>query len=149
MLMLFAVTYRFPVGPLKTIKQFLVDALGPPLAECRSYDMAWVAFLAGFSEELMFRGVIQTWLTPAGWIVGLLASNALFGLAHAVTPTYAVLAGLMGVYLGLIYEFAGHNLTVPVVTHSVYDLAAFFVVRHSFCLQRRSSESSQINPPDP
>eukprot|EP00456_Euglypha_rotunda_P015968 TRINITY_DN151_c0_g1_i3.p1 TRINITY_DN151_c0_g1~~TRINITY_DN151_c0_g1_i3.p1 ORF type:complete len:121 (-),score=32.00 TRINITY_DN151_c0_g1_i3:20-382(-) len=58
MLLLFAITYRFPIGPFGRIKRFLVDGLGLYLSECRWYDLAWVAFLAGFSEELLFRAEI-------------------------------------------------------------------------------------------
>ena len=138
MLMIFAVTYRFPLGPLKTIKFFLLEALGPPLAACRWYDLTWVALLAGVSEELMFRGVIQSWFSPWGSSLGILVSNILFGLAHAITPTYAILAASMGVYLGVVYEYVGdQNLIVPIVTHSFYDLVAFIVVRRGFIQEQR------------
>lgn len=133
MLMLFGVTYVYPMGPLKAIKQFLIEALGPSLSACTWYDLVWVAFLAGFSEELMFRGVIQKSLGHFGWWVGLLASNVLFGLAHAITPTYILLAALLGIYLGLLFQLIGQqNLLVPIVTHTLYDLVAFFIVRQSF-----------------
>ena len=130
MLIVFAFTYQSPIGPLKDIKQFLIENLGPHLSQCRWYDLVWVALLAGCSEELLFRAVLQTWLNQWGAATGLLVSNTLFGLAHAVTPLYAVLAGLMGVYLGALYQFAGDgNLLVPVLTHTIYDLVAFLVVR--------------------
>jgi len=133
MLLMFAVTYLYPVGPLKAIKEFLIEALGPSLSECAWYDLIWVAFLAGFSEELMFRGVIQKSLGYFGWWVALLVSNVLFGMAHAITLTYVLLAALLGIYLGLLFEVAGQqNLLVPIVTHTIYDLIAFFVVRQSF-----------------
>lgn len=133
MLIMFAVTYQIPIGPLKDIKSFLIETLGPSLAECRWYDLVWVAFLAGCSEELLFRAVLQTWMNPWGWLAALLVSNLLFGVAHAVTPLYAVLAGLLGVYLGALFQFAGDgNLLVPTLTHALYDLVAFVVVRRSF-----------------
>src|SRR6185369_13782354 len=55
---LFLLSQRFPVGPLRAIKAFLIDALGPSLAVSRWYDLAIVAAMAGFSEELLFRGVL-------------------------------------------------------------------------------------------
>ena len=130
MLALFAITYLFPVGPLGTIKGFLHEVLGPPLAQCRWYHLAFVALLAGCSEELLFRGVLQSWIGRWGAVVGLLGSNMIFGLAHAITPTYAVLAGLLGIYLGLVYTITGEaNLVPAILCHALYDLVAFFVVR--------------------
>ncbi len=130
MLVLFAITYFFPVGPLGTIKGFLHEVLGPPLAVCRWYDLVFVALLAGCSEELLFRGVLQSWMGRWGALAGLLASNVIFGLAHAITPTYAVLASLLGIYLGLVYTITGEaNLVPAILCHTLYDLVAFFVVR--------------------
>ncbi len=137
MLIVFAFTYQLPIGPLKDIKQFLIENLGPHLSQCRWYDLVWVALLAGCSEELVFRAVMQTWLNQWGVTTGLLVSNTLFGLAHAVTPLYAVLAGLLGVYLGALFQFADEgNLLVPILTHALYDLVAFAVVRRSFRAQQ-------------
>ena len=137
MLIVFAFTYQLPIGPLKDIKQFLIENLGPHLSQCRWYDLVWVALLAGCSEELFFRAVLQTWLNQWGVATGLLVSNTLFGLAHAVTPLYAVLAGLLGIYLGALFQFADDgNLLVPVLTHALYDLVAFAVVRRSFRAQQ-------------
>ncbi len=130
MLALFAITYRFPVGPLGTIKGFLHEVLGPPLAQCRWYDLVFVALLAGGSEELLFRGVLQSWIGRWGAVVGLLGSNVIFGLAHAITPTYAVLAGLLGIYLGIVFTITGEaNLVPAILCHALYDLVAFFVVQ--------------------
>lgn len=137
MLALFAVTYHFPVGPLGTIKSFLQTVLGPPLARCRWYDLVFVALLAGCSEELLFRGVLQSWIGRWSVLAGLLASNVLFGLAHAITPTYAILAGLLGVYLGLLFTITGEANLVPVILcHAVYDLVAFFVVQREARIRR-------------
>lgn len=137
MLIVFAFTYHLPIGPLRDIKQFLIENLGPHLSQCRWYDLVWVALLAGCSEELVFRAVMQTWLNQWGVTTGLLVSNTLFGLAHAVTPLYAVLAGLLGIYLGALFQFADDgNLLVPTLTHALYDLVAFAVVRRSFRAQQ-------------
>lgn len=135
-LFLFALTYRIPVRSFQQIKSFLIDALGPYLSDCRWYDLAWVALLTGFSEELLFRAVLQSWLNPWGSITSLLLSNLLFGLAHAVTPLYSVLAGSIGLYLGALYQFAADgNLLVPTLTHGLYDFVAFLIVRNSFRAQ--------------
>ena len=136
LLVLFAITYRWPWGPLKRIKDLLLDVLGPSLAACRWYDLPLLAFLAGLGEQLLFRGVIQLGIaqgtSPA---IGLVVASVIFGVAHAVTPTYAVLAGMMGLYLGgLLHLEAAPNLTPPILVHAVYDLVAFVILRRDYRL---------------
>jgi membrane protease YdiL (CAAX protease family) len=142
-LFLFVLTYRIPIRAFQQIKSFLIDVLGPYLSDCRWYDLAWIALLTGFSEELLFRAVLQTWLNQWGTIPSLLLSNLLFGLAHAVTALYSVLAGSIGIYLGALYQFAGDgNLLVPALTHGLYDFVAFLVVRNSFQAQQNTARSA-------
>jgi uncharacterized protein len=124
---------RFPVGPLRPIRRFLVEALGPSLDSCRWHDLLFLAVMAGVCEEMLFRGVLQPWFEQWGRAAGLAGSNVLFGLAHMVTPTYAVLAGLTGVYLGLLLDApAERNLLTPIVTHAVYDFFAFLLVLRAY-----------------
>lgn len=64
-----------------------------------------------------------------GMTAGLIASNILFGLVHAITPLYAVLATSVGIYLGLFLDYGGErNLMTPIVIHAVYDFLAFLVI---------------------
>lgn len=135
--LLFLVFYRFPVGSLRPIKRLLIETLGPYLAICRWYDLLLLALLAGVCEELFFRGFLQPWMESiSGPISGLIGSNLLFALAHFITPTYALLAGLIGGYLGLLLD-AGEqrNLLIPIIVHTVYDFFAFVVVARTFRLQ--------------
>lgn len=117
---LFVVAYRFPLGPFRRIKQFLLEALGPSLVACRWYDLLLVAMIAGIGEELLFRGVLHPKL-------GIWGSNVVFGLVHFITPVYAVTAGLIGVYLGWLFDFS-ENLLAPILAHGLYDFLAFLVV---------------------
>lgn len=117
---LFLLSFRFAVGPLRPMKQFLLEALGPSLAACRWYDLVLIAAVAGVSEELLFRGVLLP--LTGKWI-----SSVLFGLAHFITPLYALLAGLAGLLLGELMERT-ENLLSPIVAHGLYDFLAFVVV---------------------
>lgn len=147
MLLLFGLTYRHPFGPLLRIKQLLIDYLGPPLAACRWYELILLSILVGFSEELLFRGLFQSWLSGWGQTAGLVGSNILFGLAHAVTPAYSLLAGGMGLYLGLFMQTAGEgNLLVPMIIHGLYDYVAFLVVARAYRIQR--AERGDLNEDD-
>jgi membrane protease YdiL (CAAX protease family) len=117
---LFLLANWLPFGPLRRIKQFLHEALGPSLLACRWYDLLLVAAVAGLGEEVLFRGVLHP-------LTGLLWSNVLFGFVHFITPTYAVLAGFMGAYLGRLLQLS-ENLLAPIMTHGLYDFLAFLVV---------------------
>ena len=106
------------------------NTLGPGLHRYHWTDLLILASIAGVSEELLFRGVIQPWIENSwGATAGLIASNILFGLVHAVTPLYAVLAMLVGIYLGLSLTYGGEtNLLVPIIIHGFYDFLAFVVL---------------------
>lgn len=120
LLVLFALSYRFPIGGLKRIKQILLETLGPSLAVCCWHDLLLLGAVAGVSEELLFRGVLQ----PA---MGLAGSNLVFGLVHAVSLLYALLAAGIGCLLGWQFQ-ESQNLLAPIVTHSLYDFVAFVVI---------------------
>jgi membrane protease YdiL (CAAX protease family) len=109
------------------IRKLLLNTLGPGLHRYHWTDLFILAAIAGISEELLFRGVIQPWI-EASWGIsaGLIGSNIVFGLVHAVTPLYAVLAALVGIYLGLSLDFGGdRNLLMPIIIHGLYDFLAF------------------------
>jgi len=92
--------------------------------------LAALAIMAGIGEELLFRGVLQGGLeNPLGTWWALLIASLLFGLAHALTPAYFVLATLMGVYLGLIYVWTS-NLLIVIVIHALYDWLALLYYRY-------------------
>jgi membrane protease YdiL (CAAX protease family) len=124
MLLVFLVTYHFP-GPLfRPVKQFLADVLVPLLGPCNVLELALIALLAGVSEELLFRGVVQAVLVRElsfGW--GLFLTSVLFGLLHAITLGYALLATALSVYLGLVWV-GSENLLAPIVAHFLYDFVA-------------------------
>jgi len=124
MLLLLLATTHLPVGPLRRIREILEETFLPLFRESRFPDLVLVTLLAGLGEEWLFRGILQAglswWMNP--WLAVALAS-VLFGLAHAITPTYAVLAGLIGVYFGAIFLITG-DLYVVVFAHAVYDLIA-------------------------
>jgi membrane protease YdiL (CAAX protease family) len=128
---------KCPVGPLAQLTQVVDELLVPLFRDCRLMDLAVISALAGLGEEMLFRGVIQQavtdWLggeTATGTWVGLAVAALLFGLVHMITPTYALLAGGIGLYLGWVWIRADRNLLVPIVIHAVYDLLALiYLVR--------------------
>lgn len=107
---------------------------------------AAVGVAAGLSEELVFRGLLQTSLVEGGWFSPLpqrwavVVQAFLFGLCHAVTPLYFVLATLCGAYFGYLFVISG-NLAIPIISHAAYDFAAL-VLMH-FWLSTKSSRISK------
>jgi membrane protease YdiL (CAAX protease family) len=131
---LFAVTYSVPIAGMRDIKRFLVEKLGPFLGGCRWPELLYLGFLAGISEEILFRGLLQPWFERDwGWLGGIVFSNMIFALVHWVTPLYALLAGLTGAYLGLALDFGGErNLSIPILIHAIYDFLAFLAVARTY-----------------
>ncbi|TRW90280.1 CPBP family intramembrane glutamic endopeptidase [Candidatus Methylobacter oryzae] len=136
--LLFLVLELIPAESIVKIRKVLFETLGPGLYRYHWTDLLILASIAGLSEELLFRGVIQPWLESSwGLTAGLIASNVIFGLAHAVTPLYAVLAALTGIYLGLAMDYGSdRNLLVPIVIHSLYDFLAFIALVRAYRARR-------------
>ena len=102
MLVVLGLTRRAPVGPLRRLTR-LVDRLVPRLfAGFRWWELLLVSLLAGWGEEVLFRGLIQgglqellgLWIASgeAVTIAALVVASVLFGLAHAVSREYVIFA---------------------------------------------------------
>lgn len=110
--------------PLARLFQEIEDQILPLFASCSIFDFAGISILAGVAEEALFRGVLQNALADSlGAPLALLAASTLFGLAHFITPAYAFLASVLGVYLGGLLVISG-NLLVPILVHTIYDFVA-------------------------
>jgi membrane protease YdiL (CAAX protease family) len=111
------------------LKESVVEMLGPLIRGSSIGEFALIAAVAGLGEEALFRGVIQTFVAQATtpW-AGLIASSVLFGLAHLISPTYALLAGTFGLYLGWL-TMAHGNLLPAVAVHALYDFVALIYLR--------------------
>lgn len=106
------------------IRQVVEQMILPSLRNLRLWQLASLSALAGLGEEALFRGILQTKVAAhLDATLGLILASAAFGLAHALTPGYALLAGGMGLWLGWLYLWTG-DLMAPVLCHAVYDFAA-------------------------
>ncbi|PQA86738.1 CPBP family intramembrane glutamic endopeptidase [Hyphococcus luteus] len=93
--------------------------------------IALMAVCAGISEELLFRGLLQTWIAGfAPLAVAIILSNVVFGMLHMRTILYAVIAGLVGVYLGVLFAVTD-NLLAPMAAHALYDAVALEYTRRA------------------
>lgn len=120
--------------PVLKIRKLMLELLGPGLSCYHWTDLFILAAIAGISEEVVFRGVMQPWMESAwGITAALIGSNIVFGLVHALTPLYALLAALVGIYLGLSMDYGGErNLLTPVIIHGLYDFLAFMALMRTY-----------------
>ncbi|NOS72979.1 MAG: CPBP family intramembrane metalloprotease [Methyloglobulus sp.] len=132
--LLFLLLEQISTESVATIRHFLLETLGSALHRHHWADLFMLAAIAGISEEILFRGVIQPWMESSwGITAGLIGSNILFGLVHAITPLYTILAVLVGIYLGLSLDYGGdRNLLTPIIIHGLYDFLAFLALMRSY-----------------
>jgi membrane protease YdiL (CAAX protease family) len=118
--------------PIRRLVALVVQQLGALLAPRSLLELAALAAIAGISEEVLFRGVVQVgltqWLPPVG---ALLITSILFGLVHFASPAYAVLGCVMGLYLGTLFLVQG-SLLAPIVAHGLYDFVALISVARRY-----------------
>jgi len=111
------------VGFLRRIYKDLRDsAIGEFIMSSNGYVFLMLSLAAGFSEELLFRGVAQAKM-------GLWLSALLFGLLHALSWAYFVITTLIGIYFGWMFEFTNGNLFIPSFLHAAYDFAVLLLLR--------------------
>jgi len=118
-----------PFSGLRNIDRIVRELYWQHMGHWKLWQLALVAALAGVGEELLFRGLIQLGLSTLlhVWLAVLLTS-LIFGLAHAVTPTYCLLAFVISLYLGFLFVHTG-NLFVPIAIHALYDFFVFLFIR--------------------
>lgn len=114
--------YGNRISVLGNLKQIMLQDVRRVFIQARFADLLAIAVAAGVAEEVLFRGVIQTQF-------GLLPASILFGLVHFVTLAYAVVATLMGVYIGLVFSFFD-SLFAVILLHALYDLFALTYIRY-------------------
>ncbi len=116
------------------IRKMMDQAILPLFKGFSVTQIALLSITAGISEEVLFRAVIQGGIqAAAGLPLAIFVSAFLFGLCHALTRFYFILASLIGVYLSMVW-MATDQLLSPIITHAVYD----FIVLHWYLRLRVS-----------
>lgn len=83
-------------------------------------DFVATALLAALGEELLFRGALQP-------LIGLLPTALVFGLLHATSLSHIILAAVLGLWLGWLYQWTG-SLWPPIAAHMALDLITGLVL---------------------
>lgn len=113
--------------PVVRLRRMLDPVIRSFFGAWSAWELGVLAGVAGFSEEVLFRGVIQAGLE--NWLgsgLGLVLTAVLFGLMHPITRLYILLALIIGLWLGLLWIWSG-SLVAPVVAHALYDWVALRV----------------------
>lgn len=115
-------------APLVQLGELVRCRLVPYFAPLSVWQLLLISLAAGLGEELLFRGwlqmaVVQWWPYTGGREMGLITAALLFGICHWLSGTYAVLATLMGLYMGVLFIWSDHLLP-PIITHGAYDFWA-------------------------
>jgi len=145
MAVVMAILAAIPWSPSREILVRVRDLVTPLFRESTLLQLGVVALAAGVGEELLFRGVIQTVATPVlGAAAAIVLTSLVFGLVHALTPLYAVLAAFISAYLGWMMVATG-SLVPPIVAHAIYDwIALVYIVRYD----RRTVERANVSTPE-
>jgi len=111
-----------------SLRKLLRETVAPLFASCSLPELLLIAIMAGIGEEVFFRGFLQGSLGRVvnPWIALALVS-ALFGAVHMVSIGYAIVAGLLGAYLGTLLLLTG-NLFVAVAVHTLFDFVALLMI---------------------
>jgi len=127
MLAAVALIERLDWESLRSLKQFDDMPVIAVLLRLSHAELIVISIAAGIGEELLLRGWLLALITgpldQATWFriaAGLLISSAAFGVMHIITPAYAVIAGIFGLYLGVLVVLT-HDLLIPIVAHAFYD----------------------------
>ena len=110
------------VPVLRGLRQSIHLVLAPLVGHMRLAEVLAISALAGVSEEVFFRGVLQR-------EVGVILASVIFGLFHALSLPYVLWAAAVGGYLGCLAQWHG-SLSVPIVTHTTIDIAGLLYIRH-------------------
>lgn len=135
-----------PLESIRALNRVAQQQLYPVFSQFSWAQLAVCAIAAGVCEELFFRGWLQCFLVgPVDAIspwqprvaLGVVLAGIGFGMCHALTPMYFVLASLAGIYFGVLLVESS-NLLIPITAHAVYDILVLIQLRR----QKFSPESS-------
>ena len=99
---------------------------GPKPPSCEEVAALFLAgcVMGPISEEIFFRGIIYGFFRQSGFILALTLSTALFVFLHLTGPHIPLTQVIGGLLFAVAYEIE-NNLIVPIVIHSLGNLAIF------------------------
>jgi membrane protease YdiL (CAAX protease family) len=137
---------RWPPRLLRRLKSTVDDDVVPLLAELSVVEFLLLSIAAGIGEELLFRGLLQNglawlltnWQVAYPLAISVVLAAVVFGVCHWFNWEYALVAAVVGVYLGWLF-IATNNLVAPMVAHAAYDFVALcYLVRYKQRTRRKA-----------
>jgi uncharacterized protein len=131
-LALFGWMLNSPSPFLSRLRQVLDESIRPLFQDWSLLQMATISIIAGFSEELLFRGTLHfKFADSLGPVWAAMITNILFGSCHLMTLQYGIATALAGLYFSALLWVTG-NLLVPMTAHAAYDFfaLAYFLKLH-------------------
>ncbi len=119
---------------VRAFRQTITTRLVPLVGTMPLSEVLAVSCLAGVSEEVFFRGVLQH-------EIGLVPASLVFGVLHALSVPYMLWATAVGCYLGWLTQVSG-NLWLPITTHALVDIVGLGYIR--FVIAPRATD---VSPP--
>ena len=128
------------IAAFQRVYKLLHEILSRALIELPGWKIVVLGMSAGIGEECLFRGVLQpvfeSWMPEVNTILtpqvnAILVTGVIFGLLHALTPAYFIVATLLSIYCGFLVNYTG-NLLTPVLAHGLYDVAGFLLLKRMF-----------------
>jgi membrane protease YdiL (CAAX protease family) len=111
-----------PGTTLETMSEFITSVRGEALA----IVALMLGLFAGFGEEFLCRGYIQTRLSRRwGALVAVLVSSLLFGILH-FDVVHSTLAFFIGLYLGFLAERTG-SIWPGIVCHALNNIISVYL----------------------
>ncbi len=127
---------------IQNTKDKLEDVLISFFSDFQTVHILLIALLSGCGEEILFRGFLQQVLqsnyfgSDNIWL-GIFLSNMLFGLAHWLSPFYALYAGVLGLILGVVMVYSD-NLLTPILIHTTYNfLVLYYLLKYRWKVRNR------------
>lgn len=100
-------------------------------------DLRWTAIIvialaAGFGEEMLLRGGLQTLLGDhVGPVLAILIASAVFAAIHLAKPVITALLFVIGILFGTVYALTG-SLIAVMIAHALYDVWALRYLHNEF-----------------
>lgn len=124
---------RWTPWPLMPLKESVEREVVPLLEHATLGDFFLISVAAGFGEELFFRGLLQTGLLQEltqfdiqyAVPISIAIASIVFGMCHWINREYALVAAIVGAYLGVLL-IVSDNLLTPITAHAVYDVIAMW-----------------------
>ena len=145
------------IASFQRIYKLLREILSRAIIELPTWKIVVLGMSVGIGEECLFRGVLQpvfeSWMPEVNTILtpqvnAIIVTGLIFGLLHALTPAYFIIATFLSFYFGFLVNYTG-NLLTPVLAHGLYDVVGFLLLKRMFVQEAPPAVQSVDENPVP